>query len=108
MEFFDKISKKTNTMIDSNKIKGNINTQKNERTKLYTLLGEKVYNNFDKLGEVQNEFMTDCEQIRECESKISEFEDKLTLLQGKKTCKKCGADIESEAKFCPSCGETQE
>lgn len=114
MDILDKISKtassaykvtadKTGKLAKEIKLKIKGDNLKAEVTKLYTKIGETVYNNpesnkiqeyINKISELQKEIEIVLEEIRE--------------LKDTKKCIKCENVIEIEAIFCPKCGIRQE
>lgn len=108
MAFFEKLGKQANTMVETQKTNSSINTEKSNIKKIYTQIGEKLYASYDEKGEVDNEYMELCEQIKQSQEKIVELKDHLLEISGKRICSQCGKEIEKEAQFCPLCGGKKE
>ncbi|PKM95468.1 MAG: hypothetical protein CVU84_05220 [Firmicutes bacterium HGW-Firmicutes-1] len=114
------ISVKSSTMMETNKLKGEISSLKKEKTEIFTATGEKFYT-MKKEGSVNiQELETviarsfEIDQLIEqkehgIEEAIKKQEDTLNSLdeesddEDKIICS-CGASVAMEVKFCPKCG----
>jgi len=108
MAFFDKIGKQANNLVETTKTNNMINSEKGNIKKLYSEIGEKIYNLYDKEGKVDNDLMGLCEGIKESTEKITELEMKLLEINGKKLCVQCKKEIGKDVQFCPHCGSKQD
>ncbi|MBO4816011.1 MAG: zinc ribbon domain-containing protein [Clostridia bacterium] len=101
-EATSKITKETKLKLKISEYKGKIND-------LYEEIGKKIYENHIKeLKDENNGIEELCMQIDDISSQIEEARKEILILNNKKLCKKCFAEIESDAAFCSKCGEKQE
>lgn len=108
MAFFEKIGKQANTLVETTRINSSINGEKSTINKVYTQIGEKVYQNYEKEGKANNDLLEFCDQIKQANDKIVELQDKLREISGKKVCVSCQKEIEKDVQFCPHCGGKQD
>lgn len=111
--FFDKIkktagnvSRNTSNQLQTAKLKLKMDSVGKNKAKVFTQLGEVIYNQFKDGAEFQN-----CEEILDS---ISSYEDEITKIQEEidglnaaNKCTSCEKEIEEGTKFCPFCGEEQ-
>lgn len=113
MGFFNDLSKKTtettNKIAREAKLKMKINENKGIIKDLYETIGRKVYENHVREENIDiKEFIKDdCLKIDKLSNEIEEARKEILVLNNKKMCKKCFAEIEKNAMFCPKCGEKQ-
>ena len=98
MGFFKEIGKKTSEtttkIAREAKLKMKITENKGKIKDMYQEIGRKVYEN----------------HVREENIELKETEEarkEILVLNNKKLCKKCFAEIEKDAMFCSKCGEKQ-
>ncbi len=113
MGFFNELGKKTaetTTKIATEaKLKMKITENKGKIKDLYEELGRKIYENHVREENIDiKEFVSDdCSKIDALSKEIEEARKEILVLNNKKMCKKCFAEIETSAVFCPKCGEKQ-
>ena len=113
MSFFNDLSKKTTEttakIATEAKLKIEIAENKERIKDLYIELGRKVYENHVREENLNiHEFISDdCSKIDEISNKIEKARKQILVLNNKKMCKKCYAEIETEFMYCPKCGEKQ-
>ena len=113
MSFFNDLGKKqlktTAKIATETKLKIEIAENKERIKDLYIELGRKVYENHIREENLNiHEFINDdCLKIDEISSKIEKARKQILVLNNKKMCKKCYAEIETEFIYCPQCGEKQ-
>ncbi|MEA5018514.1 MAG: zinc ribbon domain-containing protein [Erysipelotrichaceae bacterium] len=116
MSIFDKIgegvknlTEKATDVVEVTKISSKINAEKNVIGNLKCRLGDIVWENFVKGETLQADMLEICHKIKESELIILKFEEEIERIkpsEAKPTkCKKCGAELKVNAKFCPDCGE---
>lgn len=113
MAFFDKISEtlskgskniidKTKDLTDIAKLNGQINSEENKIRDAYIALGKAYYkkhrNNPDAAEAVQFEV------IANAEIAIAKYKTEIQAIKKVTICHNCGAEIASDALFCPKCG----
>lgn len=113
MGFFNDLGKKTtettNKIAREAKLKMKINENKGIIKDLYETIGKKIYENHVREENIDiREFIKDdCLKIDKLSNEIEEARKEILELSNKKMCKKCFAEIEKNAMFCPKCGEKQ-
>jgi len=113
MSFFNDLGKKTTEttakIATEAKLKIEIAENKEKIKDLYIELGRKVYENYVREEKLNiHEFISDdCSKIDEISKKIENARKEILVLNNKKMCKKCYAEIETDYIFCPQCGEKQ-
>lgn len=113
MGFFNDLSKKTtettNKIAREAKLKMKINENKGIIKDLYETIGRKVYENHvrEENIDIKDFIKDDCSNIDKLSNEIEEARKEILTLNNKKMCKKCFAEIEVNATFCPKCGEKQ-
>ena len=118
MGFFDDISKKvsettssvtekTNKMAKEAKLKKTLTENSAKVEKMYSELGKTVLDkreNTDEVMKAINECVEKNESIKAENEKIN---DEILLLNNKKKCINCSAEIDAQVSFCPECGKEQ-
>lgn len=113
MGFFNDLGKKTSKtttkIAREAKLKMKINENKGKIKDLYEELGRKVYENHVREENIDiSEFINDnCSKIDVLSKEIEDARKEILVLNNKKMCKKCFAEIEKDSIFCPKCGEKQ-
>jgi len=113
MSFFNDLGKKTSEttakIATEAKLKIEIAENKEKIKDLYIELGRKIYENHVREESLNiHEFISDdCSKIDEISKQIEEARKEILVLNNKKMCKKCYAEIETSYLFCPQCGEKQ-
>ena len=113
MSFFNELSKKTTEttakIATEAKLKIEIAENKEKIKDLYVELGRKIYENHIREEKLNiHEFISeDCSKIDEISKQIENARKEILVLNNKKMCKKCYAEIETDYIFCPQCGEKQ-
>lgn len=113
MSFFNDLGKKqlktTAKIATEAKLKIEIAENKEKIKDLYVELGRKVYENHVREEELNiHDFITDdCLKIDEICKQIEQARKEILVLNNKKMCKKCFAQIQTDYIFCPQCGEKQ-
>ena len=113
MGFFNDLGKKTSKtttkIAREAKLKMKINENKGKINDLYEELGRKVYENHVREENIDiSEFINDnCSKIDVLSKEIEDARKEILVLNNKKMCKKCFAEIEKDSIFCPKCGEKQ-
>ena len=114
MGFFNEIGKKTteatSKITKETKLKLKINDNKNKISDLYEEIGKKVYEKHVRSEEIsiKEELQEECAKIDELSKEIEEARKEILILNNKRQCPKCYAEIEKDALFCSKCGQKQE
>ncbi len=108
-ETYKKTSKKTGELAKEAKIRMKMNEDKGSIKDLYEEIGKIVYQKYVKNEDlsIKDDLNSYCSQIDELSNKIEKALDELLSLKGKRICQNCHEEIESNVKYCPSCGAEQ-
>ncbi|MCI8654306.1 MAG: zinc ribbon domain-containing protein [Clostridia bacterium] len=120
MDFFNKLSKKasetykgvsekTNKLTREAKLKMKMSDSKSKISDLYQEIGKKVYEKHTLNEEIniKADLEEEITRIDVLSAEIENCLNEIRLLNDKKQCVKCFAEIEKEAKFCLHCGAEQ-
>ena len=113
MSFFNDLGKKTTEatakIATEAKLKIEIAENKEKIKELYQELGRKVYENHVREEDIDiHEFICDdCLRIDALTNQIEQARKEILVLNNKKMCEKCFAEIETNAMFCSQCGQRQ-
>lgn len=118
MGFFDDISKKvsettnsinekTNKMAKESKLKKTLSENDAKVEKMYGELGKSVLAKRNNKDDVMKAIEDCVEKIEEIKEENEKIRDELLLLNNKKKCTNCSAEIDAQAAFCPECGKEQ-
>ncbi len=119
MGFFDDISKKMNETKNSfvattgkiereNKLKKDISNNEVTIQNTYNEIGKKVYESVDNINDI-NEYLHEKKNyIDSLIASNADMKKEILVLNNKKICSNCSAEIDLEATFCPQCGKEQE
>lgn len=119
MNFFDKLTKKTNEAYQSAKektvklsgeikLKNKISDFKDKINTEYQEIGKLVYEKINIGEEPSKEDITPkCEEIARLKSEIEKAEAEILALKDIKKCFNCGAELSFEDGFCSQCGKEQ-
>ncbi len=113
MGFFNELGKKTtettSKIAREAKLKMKITENKGKIKDLYCEIGRKIYENHVREENLDiKEFVSDdCSKIDSLSKEIEDARKEILVLNNKKMCNKCFAEIENDSMFCPKCGEKQ-
>ena len=109
MDFFDKLSEKSQSLANSAKdtieitrIKNNINREERNKEEVFAQIGKKYYELY--ANEAGEDFFEFIQKIEKIDSLILEYNKQIAEVKGEKVCPSCGALLEKEAIFCDRCG----
>ncbi|MEF9945439.1 MAG: zinc ribbon domain-containing protein [Lachnospiraceae bacterium] len=98
------VGKKTEEVVNLQKIKNQIRILERTNEKDIKDLGEMVYADFRNKEEMAVEYVTVCEEIQKREDTIEAFRQEIAQIKGIGTCEKCNQPVEEEMTYCPNCG----
>lgn len=113
MGFLNDLERKTvettNKIAREAKLKMKITENKGKVKDLYEQIGKKVYENHvrEENRDISEFIENDCLNIDKLSNEIEEARKEILILNNKKMCKKCFAEIEENDNFCSKCGERQ-
>jgi DNA-directed RNA polymerase subunit RPC12/RpoP len=109
MSFFAKltnagkdVAKKTKELADIAKLNMQISSEEDNIKNKYIEIGKLYYELFS--DNPDEKFAGFFSSIAESKNKISDLKDQILEIKGVKKCSNCGAEIDSAATFCSSCG----
>lgn len=74
---------------------------------LYTKIGKKIYNDYEKNKLTDSSLTKYCKEISEIKYKILSIKKKILKAQSKKLCPLCGHEVRENALYCEHCGFKQ-
>ncbi len=113
MSFLYNITKKTSEVTTKitlqTKLRMKINENKGKIDRVYEEIGKEVYERHRRQEKIsiEGKIITNCLNIDKLSKEIEDARKELLKIEHKKMCKKCFAEIETNAKFCSECGERQ-
>ena len=113
MAFFDKISEtlskgskniidKTKDLTDIAKLNGQISSEENKIRDAYIALGKAYYKKYRNHPDASE--AVQFETIANAEIAIAKYKTEIQAIRKVTICHNCGAEIASDALFCPKCG----
>lgn len=107
-ETADSVGKKTEQMLEVQKIKGQIREIERNSEKDLADIGRILYERYKSSAETDSELSVICEEIEKREKLMKALEKRLAKARGVVVCTACHADVEPEMRFCPHCGKEME
>ncbi len=115
MGFFEDLSKKvsdatnsaketTSKMAKESKLKKSISENESKINNMYSEVGRKVLEQKGNNEQVANTLEEYAGKIQALKDEIVSFRNEILLLNNKKRCPKCNAEVDSTSAFCPTCG----
>mgnify|MGYP002771440345 CR=1 FL=1 len=95
------VSKKAKDITETTKLNLDIKSKEDYIRRQCTAIGRQYY---ELHKDDQEPLFEEIPLIREAEEEIARMQRELAELKGQKICLSCGAVMEKEAQFCPSCG----
>ena len=100
-----KVVQKSGEAVEFGKIKYKIYDLQNENNKLFTQIGQDVYESY-KCDVSAADIADKCDIIDEKKAEIEDLQAKLVELKNSKKCLGCDKMAKKEDAFCPSCGKS--
>jgi rubrerythrin len=101
------VAYKSENLIEVSKVNMAISSEEKMIEDIYKKIGKKVYKDYKEKKINDKSLIDKCEEIEEIEKDINLLKKKLLKLKDKKCCKKCGAEMDRGASYCPKCGREQ-
>ena len=95
---------RTGSLIESTKINAMMGAELKSIEKLYTELGEMVFDRCTKGFAAEESWAPVIEEIRTHKAKVQSLRGELADIKGMRVCSSCGELIDSKVPFCPMCG----
>lgn len=101
------VAYKSENILEISKLNLTISSQEKLVDEIYTKIGKKIYKDYkeNKVGE--KGLIDKCEEIDVLSEDIEKIKKKILKLRDKKICKKCSAEMDKQAEYCPKCGKQQ-
>ena len=115
--FFDNLGDKLNSMgkgiadkakevTDTTKLNSQIRDEEKKIQNIYVAIGQQYYNQTRE--NPAPEYAELFQSLVACEKLIAQYKLEVQKIKGVCTCANCGAEIDVNASFCPSCGAKNE
>jgi ribosomal protein L40E len=101
------VAYKSENLFEVSKLNMAISSEEKMIDDICKKIGKKIYKDYKEKKINDKSLIDKCEEIDEIEKDISALKKKLLKLKDKKACKKCGAEMEKFATYCPKCGKEQ-
>ncbi|MCL2387297.1 MAG: zinc ribbon domain-containing protein [Defluviitaleaceae bacterium] len=98
------VTKTSGDLLKSTKLNMNLSTEENELRTIYVEIGRKVHEIYQYGGSLGTYFDSKYLEILDCERKIADTKEQLSVIKGVRQCPKCGKNAERTAEFCAKCG----
>lgn len=98
------VTKKTEEMMETQKIKSQIRLEERNKENALQELGKQVYDRYQNGEIVDADFVGLCEAIEQYEEAIQSCLKELAELKGMTLCKNCNGELQAEMVYCPKCG----
>lgn len=98
---------KSGNLIETTKLNIAISSEDKMINEIYQDIGRKIYRDYKENKISDKRLIDKCEEISKIEKDIAAIKRKILKINEKKLCKKCGAEMERRATFCPKCGKEQ-
>ncbi len=103
-ETAETLGKKTERVVEIQKLKNQIRTANREIAQNYEELGEMLYRKHQAGEAMDPQITAICEDITELKAEITSYKDEISKYRGESVCPECGAAVPDEAAFCMKCG----
>ena len=100
-----KAVKKSGEVVEITKLNLQISNQEDKANQLYSEIGKKLYNKYNRGDTVDAGVVGFCEQVDEIEAGIRVTRRRLADMKNTRICPECKAEVKKECVFCPKCGE---
>jgi|GEM_PF-2245504 len=104
---YDLAKDKSNDIIMEAKLKIDINENIKKIKNIYEAIGSSVYDTYKKGEKVNDTFLIECKVIEKINNELHDMSARELDLKKLKKCDKCNKTINSDDKFCISCGTQQ-
>ena len=100
----DVVGKKTNEVVEIQKLRGQISSLERETAGCYEELGRILFEKYENHEELPEEAEALCDTIAANMVLITEYENEIADMKGQQKCPSCGAVVKNDMNFCPKCG----
>lgn len=103
-ETAETLGKRTERMVEIQKLKNQIRMANREIAQNYEELGEMLYRKYQAGETIDPQITAICEDITELKAEIAAYKDEISKYRGQSVCPECGAAVPDDAAFCMKCG----
>lgn len=104
-DVFDVAAKKTNEIVEVQKLKINLSKVNSELSKDFETLGRLAFENITESDEIKEEYKPIVESIKESMKKIDDIQAQIDEQKKIKICKECNTANTENALYCSNCGK---
>jgi ribosomal protein L40E len=101
------VAYKSENLVEISKLNMALSSDEKLIDEIYLKIGKRIYKEFKENKILDKSLLDKCAEIEVINKDIGSIKKKILKLKEKKQCKKCGAEMEEEADFCPKCGKQQ-
>lgn len=101
-------AKKSNELVEITKINVEIKSEEDKIKKVYTEIGEKVYENYNADDEVFDGFKELYDEIESSKTKVHKLNERALEIKNIKLCNTCNEELSKDNLYCDKCGAKQE
>ena len=101
------VADKSGKFVEEAKLKIKTNDLESDIERIYTEIGEAVYEKYKSGEDVGKAFAKECKEIDKMYKEIKDMDVKVLFLKNLRICESCGDTIGIDNKYCPVCGEKQ-
>ena len=98
------VTRTSGDLFKSTKLNLSLSTEENELKAIYLEIGKKVHEIYQYGGSLGSYFDGKYLEIMDCERKIADTKEQLSVIKGVRQCPKCGKGAERMSEFCAKCG----
>ncbi len=98
-ETAETLGKRTERVVEIQKLKNQIRTANREIAQNYEELGEMLYRKHQAGETMDSQITAICEDITELKAEIASYKDEISKYRGESVCPECGAAVPDEAAF---------
>ena len=103
-ETAENVGNKAGEVVESQRIRNQLNTLKRSNTRDFRDMGQMVYEKFQGGEVIDPELVSICEEIARREDTCAELEKVIADMKGAIKCSNCGKPVGKGMNFCPYCG----
>lgn len=104
----DVVGKKTNEVVEIQKLRSQMSGLEKNIEKNYIALGKMVFAKFQDGEELSEEARALCEEITGNTVLLDEYDNEIAEIKGMKKCPGCGVPAADDVVYCPKCGAKME
>ena len=103
-ETVDVVGKKTNDLVEIQKLRNQISNLEKNMDRNYILLGKMMFDKYQNGEDLCDQAKAYCEEITGSAVLIEEYKAEIAEIKGLRPCSNCGEAVANDVVFCPKCG----